>query len=67
MLHGLIGEPRMLRERIKELEVQNATLLEACKLLEADLDYLQNLWGKEGITDGNVDRLRQAIAKAEGE
>ena len=41
-------------------------LLEACQALKADLDYLQNLWSKEGITDGNVDRLNTAIAKATG-
>ena len=39
-------------------------LLEACRFALDDIDYLQNLWGKEGITDHVADRLRVAIAKA---
>lgn len=27
----------------------------------AQIDYLQHLWGKEGITDNVADRLREAL------
>lgn len=37
-------------------------LRSACEAVDAQLDYLQNLWGKEAITDGLVKQLIQALA-----
>ena len=39
-------------------------MLAAMSAALARLDYLQDLWGKEGVTDGLVRQLRDAIAKA---
>jgi hypothetical protein len=39
-------------------------LLEACQAVAAKLDYLQQLWGKEGVTEGVAQKLQAAIAKA---
>ena len=40
-------------------------LLAACKTFAERLDYLQELWGAEGFTTASVQKLREAIAKAE--
>jgi hypothetical protein len=40
-------------------------LLDVSKRVLSQLDYLQGLWGKEGITDGLCSALRAAIARAE--
>jgi hypothetical protein len=42
-------------------------LLEACESIHADLDYLQRLWGPEGVTQRAVEKLEAAIRKAKGE
>jgi hypothetical protein len=39
-------------------------LLAACKAVLSKLDYLQQLWGQEGVTRGVTDKLRAAIARA---
>jgi hypothetical protein len=39
-------------------------LLEACQAVAMKLDYLQQLWGKEGVTEGVAQKIRLAIAKA---
>lgn len=41
-------------------------LLAACEAIHARLDYIQTLWGKKGVTDGQVRLLKDAIAKARG-
>lgn len=42
------------------------TLYLACKAALDRLDYLQQLWGAEGVTTGLADMLRSAVARAEG-
>lgn len=41
-------------------------LLAVCELVLARLDYLQSLWGKEGVTDAVVQTIREAVIKANG-
>ena len=39
-------------------------LLEACEAVLFQLDYLQNLWSKEAITERLTERLRAVVKKA---
>ena len=50
----------------RNLMVAAPDLLAACKDFADRLDYLQKLWGAEGFTTRSVEKLREAIAKAEG-
>lgn len=45
-------------EEIKELR-------ETLTMVKSILDYLQGVWGKEGVTDGVVDRINAALPKKE--
>ena len=75
MLHGLIGDPRMFRERIRELEQQNAALVEQNDNMHDSLEWLTNLIcgvGKdhpEKITNQEwqdaVENSKQALAQVE--
>jgi hypothetical protein len=41
-------------------------LLAACEVALANLDYLTETWGQEGVTRTVQDKLRAAIARATG-
>jgi hypothetical protein len=58
-----------LREIADTLEREGPVMLECVETLRAvghQLDYLQNLWSKEGITDGLACRIRDVLAKVDG-
>jgi|SRR3990167_8753175 len=49
----------LLTQAYSELE-------QTCEYTLSQIDYLQNLWGKEGVTDGIRGRLQQALDFARG-
>ena len=51
--------------KTEDLEKLRADLEEAREVIEAidaNLDYLQRLWGKEGVTDNVVDQTRSYLS-----
>lgn len=68
--NGQIAEAKYLITDGNEIEANARLIAAAPELLEvleavdSKLTYLQKLWGKEGVTDGIVDQVRAAIAKA---
>ena len=51
---------------VDEIIRQRDDLLEACETVLKHLDYLQELWGKEGVTNTVAESVRAAVARAKG-
>ena len=55
------------RAMLDVMREERDVLLDACNFVLRHLDNLTDVWGQDGITKTVQDRLRAAIAKAEGE
>jgi hypothetical protein len=62
----IITEAHRLAGAIEDRERQTRAVMAAALDVLHQLDYLQGLWGKEGITNTLAERLRVAIAGWEG-
>jgi hypothetical protein len=62
----LITEAHRLTEAIEDRDRKARAVAAAALDVLHQLDYLQGLWGKEGITNTLAERLRVAIAEWEG-
>jgi hypothetical protein len=62
----LITEAQRLAGAIEDRERQTRAVMAAAIDMLHQLDYLQSLWGKEGVTNTLAERLRVAIAEWEG-
>jgi chromosome segregation ATPase len=48
---------------VENLTPKSLVYQETLTLVKSKLDYLQKLWSKEGVTDGLVDRINEALAR----
>lgn len=46
---------------------QRDTLAEACRAFLGQLDYLQDLWSKEGVTNTIAEKARHALESLDGD
>lgn len=61
-----IDAPELIR-RIREQDAEIERLREAATAVLSRLDYLQGLWGAEGVTTRLADGLRAALDSKGGE
>jgi hypothetical protein len=67
LCHDCSDEAGELRVALSLAYEQRDTLAEACRAYLAQLDYLQDLWSKEGVTNTIAEKARAALAGLEAD